>query len=75
MLSALSTARSSHDILGRGLFRLVTQHEDLDILGRIGAGEQHQPAQHAGEHQIRESEGHSALALDDEIEVGQPRKC
>jgi hypothetical protein len=38
----------------------VTQHQDLDILGRVGPGEQRKPAQHAGEHQVRESESHSA---------------
>jgi hypothetical protein len=37
---------------------LVMQHQDLDVLGGISAGEQRQPAQHAGEHQVRESEGH-----------------
>jgi hypothetical protein len=26
---------------------LVTQHEDLDVLCRVGAGEERQPAQHA----------------------------
>jgi hypothetical protein len=38
---------------------LVTEHQDLDILGCIGPGEQGQPAQHADEHQVDESEGHS----------------
>ena len=37
----------------------VTQHEDLDVFRCIGAGEQRQPAQHASEHQVDESEGHS----------------
>jgi hypothetical protein len=36
----------------------VTQDQDLDVLGGVGAGEQRQPAQHAGEHQVRESKGH-----------------
>jgi hypothetical protein len=36
----------------------VTQHEDLGIFGGFGAGEQRQPVQHAGGHQVRESEGH-----------------
>jgi hypothetical protein len=38
---------------------LVTQHEDLDVLGRVGASEERQPAQHASQHQVGESEGHS----------------
>ena len=38
----------------------VTQDQDLDVLSGVGAGEQRQPAQHAGEHQVRESESHSA---------------
>ena len=39
---------------------LVPEHQDLDVLGRVGSGEQRQPAQHAGEHQVRESKGHGA---------------
>jgi hypothetical protein len=35
------------------------EHQDLDVLGCVGPGEQHQTAQHAGEQQIRESESHS----------------
>ena len=30
---------------------LVAEHQDLDVLGYIGAGEQCQPAEHADEHQ------------------------
>jgi hypothetical protein len=37
---------------------LVTQDKDLAVLGGVGAGEKRQPAQHAGEQQVRESEGH-----------------
>ena len=37
---------------------LVTEHQDFDVLGSIGAGEQGQPAQHADEHQVDESQGH-----------------
>jgi len=37
----------------------VAQHEDLDVFGGFGAGEQRQPVQHAGEHQVDESECHS----------------
>jgi hypothetical protein len=37
---------------------LVTQCQDLGVLGGVGAGEQCQPAQHANEHQVDESEGH-----------------
>jgi hypothetical protein len=35
----------------------VTEDQDLDVLGCVGAGEQYQPAQHAGEQQVHESEG------------------
>jgi hypothetical protein len=38
---------------------LVAKHQDLDVLGCVGAHEQCQPARHAGERQVRESEGHS----------------
>jgi hypothetical protein len=37
---------------------LVTQYQDLDVLGCAGPGEQRKPAQQAGEHQVGESEGH-----------------
>ena len=33
--------------------------KDLGVLGGVGAGEQRQPAQHANEHQVDESKGHS----------------
>jgi hypothetical protein len=36
----------------------MTPHQDLDVFGRAGAGEQREPAQHAGERQVGESEGH-----------------
>jgi hypothetical protein len=36
---------------------LVSQHEDLDVLGDVGAGEQREPAQHSSE--LRESSGHA----------------
>ena len=38
---------------------LVTKHQDFDVIGRVGPGEQRQPAQHTGEHQVRESKRHS----------------
>jgi hypothetical protein len=38
---------------------LVAEHQDFDVLGRVGPGEQRQPAQHTGEHQVRESKRHS----------------
>ena len=38
---------------------LVTEQEDLDVLRCVGSGEQRQPAQHADEHQIGKSKGHS----------------
>jgi hypothetical protein len=37
---------------------LVTKHQDFDVLGCVGSGEQRQSAQHAGEHQIGESKSH-----------------
>jgi hypothetical protein len=42
---------------------LVTKHKDLDVLGCVGPGEQRQPAQHAGEHEVRESKSHSVIML------------
>jgi len=36
----------------------VAQREDLGVFGGVGAGKQRQPAQHANEHQVGESEGH-----------------
>jgi hypothetical protein len=39
---------------------LVTEHQDLDVLGCVGSSEQGQPAQHAAERQVYESEHHSA---------------
>jgi hypothetical protein len=41
---------------------LVTEHEDLDVFGWAGSGEQRQPAQHPGEQQTEESEDHSERA-------------
>ena len=41
---------------------LVTGHEDLDVFGWAGSGEQRQPAQHPGEQQTDESEDHSERA-------------
>jgi hypothetical protein len=38
---------------------LVSQRQDLGVLGGVGAGEQRQPAQDANEHQVHESEGHN----------------
>ena len=63
-LNALSSARSAQFSLGLRVVSaqygdLVAEHQDLDILGGVGAGEQRQPAQDAGEHQVREAEGHS----------------
>jgi hypothetical protein len=37
---------------------LVPQRQDLHVLGGVGAGEQRQPARHANQHQMDESEGH-----------------
>ena len=37
---------------------LVAQYEDLDVLGRVGAGEQHHPAQEVGDHEVGHSECH-----------------
>ena len=38
---------------------LVSAHEDVDVLGCVGAGEQRQSAQDAGERQVCESDSHS----------------
>jgi hypothetical protein len=38
---------------------LVSEHQDLDVLGSVRAGEERQPAQRADEHQVGESESHS----------------
>jgi hypothetical protein len=41
-------------VSGSALHRdLVSQHEDFDVLGRVGPGEQYEPAQHASEHEGR----------------------
>ena len=37
----------------------VAEYQDLDVFAHVESGKQRQPAQHAGEHQIGESEGHS----------------
>jgi hypothetical protein len=37
---------------------LVTEHQDLKVLGCVGPGEQRQPAQCAGEREVRESKSH-----------------
>jgi hypothetical protein len=37
----------------------VSEHQDLGVLGGVRLGEQRQPAQHADEHQVDESEGHN----------------
>jgi hypothetical protein len=56
----------------------VPQRQDLDVLGGVGAGEQHQPAQHANDHQVDESEGHfsdhAGLRRDGDGEVGLPQR-
>ena len=36
----------------------VAQRQDLGVFGGVGAGKQRQPAQHANEHQVDESEVH-----------------
>ena len=33
---------------------LVPEHQDLDVLAHVGSGEQRQPAEHSGEHQVGE---------------------
>jgi hypothetical protein len=63
LLNALSKARSTHVNAGRGVRAaqhrdLVAQDKDLDILRGVGSGEQRQPAQDLGQHQVRESKGH-----------------
>jgi Endoribonuclease L-PSP len=38
---------------------VVPEHQDLDVLGCVGPVDHRQPAQHAGEHEVRESKDHS----------------
>ncbi len=56
-VSAAIDARSVQLIRGRGVCRrrtreLVAQDQDLDLLGRVGSGVQHQPAQELGDHHV-----------------------
>ena len=44
---------------------LVTEDQDLDVLGCVGSSASHQPTQHAGEQQVGESEGHSSRTQPD----------
>jgi hypothetical protein len=37
---------------------LMSEHQDFDVLGCVGSGQQRQPAQHAGERQVSESKCH-----------------
>ena len=37
---------------------LIAEHQDFDVLGCLGSGEQRQPAQHADEREVCESKGH-----------------
>ena len=82
LLSVLRNARSSQlnvdvDCLGAAR-RPRAEHQDLDVLGCVGSGEQCQLAQDVGEQQIGESEGQSgrscAQAADPDLEVGCRRK-
>jgi hypothetical protein len=65
LLRALRRARSSQVSVGGWVASaqhgdLVTEDQYLGVfLSCVGSGEQRQPAQHAGEQQIGESEGHS----------------
>lgn len=38
---------------------LVAQHEDLSVLGRVTASQQHQPVKDPDEHQVHEARGHN----------------
>jgi hypothetical protein len=52
--------RQRRALIGSAQHRdLVSQYEDLGVLGRVGSGEQRKPAQHASEREVGESEGHS----------------
>jgi hypothetical protein len=54
---------------------LVPEHQDLDVLRRVGSGEQRQPAQHAGERQVGESKCHgerSCWAASEQCLQGRP---
>ena len=56
--------------------RWSAQHQDLDVLGCVGAGSQRKPAQHTSKHQIdcpKATAGdHAWLPLDGDGEVGLP---
>jgi hypothetical protein len=57
---------------------LVSEHEDLDVVGCVGSGEWYQPAQHAGKQQIgtvgRPQRGdHAVRAAVRDREVGCPK--
>jgi hypothetical protein len=44
--------------------QLVTQEQDLDVLGRVGTSAQHHPAQQLGEHPIDQRQRHRLIMLD-----------
>jgi hypothetical protein len=62
---AAITARSVQDpwpwrtSLERG--ELVAQDQDLDLLGGVGSGAQHHPAQELGEHHVGQLQGHRRI--------------
>jgi hypothetical protein len=57
-INAAKIARSAQSSHGPGFPSqhrdLVAQHQQFSVLGRGGAGEQHQPADHPGEDQIEQ---------------------
>jgi hypothetical protein len=40
---------------------LVAQDEDFDVLGGVGSGAQHHPAQELGEHDVYQLERHRRI--------------
>ena len=65
---AAITARSVQRIRGRGVRRLqhgelVTQDQDLDLLGGVGSSAQRHPAQERGEHPVDQHQRHRRIML------------
>jgi hypothetical protein len=40
---------------------LVAQDEDFDLLGGVGSGAQHHPAQELGDHEVGQSQRHRRI--------------
>jgi hypothetical protein len=51
----------------------VAQDENLDVLGRSGAGEQPQPAEHCDRDQVQQSEQHGPRSCHEHLESTKPQ--